>query len=199
MSLRLASHLRPAFVLTAVLTVLTGLAYPGLVTALAQALFPVQANGSLIVANHRTIGSRLVGQPFTGDAYLRPRPSAAGGGYDANASAGSNKGPTDSTLAAQIAARVDSAVAQGATRGQVPADLVTASASGLDPDLSPASARLQAQRIATARGVSPDTILAVIAARITPRQFGVLGEPRVNVLAVNLALDGLFHREGARP
>lgn len=199
MSLRLASQLRPALVLTVVFTALTGLAYPGLVTALAQVLFPAQANGSLIVENQRTIGSRLVGQSFTGSAYLHPRPSAAGSGYDANASGGSNKGPTDSTLAAQIADRVDNAVAQGATRGQVPADLVTASASGLDPDLSPASAQLQVRRIAAARGVPVDTVMSLITARITPRQFGVLGEPRVNVLAVNLALDSAFGRGRVRP
>ncbi|MBY0490379.1 MAG: potassium-transporting ATPase subunit KdpC [Gemmatimonadaceae bacterium] len=192
LSLRLNPHLRPALVLTLVLTVLTGLLYPGLVTLLAQTLFPAQANGSLVVRNGRRVGSALIGQAFRGAGYLHPRPSAAGGGYDASASSGSNKGPTDSTLAAQIAARVDSAVADGATRGRVPADLVTASASGLDPDLSPASAQLQAARVATARRVPLETVKALITAHITPRQFGVLGEPRVNVLAVNLALDSAF-------
>jgi K+-transporting ATPase ATPase C chain len=192
LSLRLTAHLRPALVLTLVLTVLTGLLYPGLVTLLAQTLFPAQANGSLVVRDGRRVGSALIGQAFRGAGYLHPRPSAAGAGYDASASSGSNKGPTDSTLAAQIAARVDSAVADGATRGRVPADLVTASASGLDPDLSPASALLQAARVATARRVPLETVKALITAHITPRQFGVLGEPRVNVLAVNLALDSAF-------
>jgi K+-transporting ATPase ATPase C chain len=199
MSLRLASQLRPALVLTAVLAGLTGLAYPLSVTAIAHTLFPAQANGSLIERDGRPRGSRLIGQPFAGERYLHPRPSAAGSGYDANTSAGSNKGPTDSTLAAQIAARVDSAVATGAARGTVPADLVTASASGLDPDISPANAMLQAVRVARARGVPTDTIRAFISARVTPRQFGLLGEPRVNVLALNLALDSAFSAGAPRP
>jgi K+-transporting ATPase ATPase C chain len=192
MSLRLAVHVRPALVLTVLLTVVIGLLYPAVVTVVAQSLFPAQANGSLIMRDGRPIGSALIGQRFTGARYLHPRPSAAGAGYDATASAGSNKGPTDSTLAAQIALRVDSAVQAGATRGAVPADLVTASASGLDPDLSPASAQLQAARVAQARGVPTAAVEALITAHLTPRQFGVLGEPRVNVLAVNLALDSAF-------
>lgn len=192
MTLRLAAHLRPALVLTVGLTVGTGLLYPATVTVLAQALFPTQANGSLVMRNGRTVGSALIGQRFAEARYLHPRPSAAGAGYDANASAGTNKGPTDSTLAALVASRVDSAVVQGAARGQVPSDLVTASASGLDPDVSPANASLQVARIAAARGIRIDAVRALLASHVTPRQFGVLGEPRVNVLQFNLALDSAF-------
>ena len=198
MRLNWLSHVRPAFVLTLGLMVLTGLVYPGIVTVVAQGLFPAQANGSLIARDGQVIGSALIGQGFADSQYIQPRPSAAGAGYDANASAGTNKGPTDSTLAATIAQRVADAVQHGAVRGQVPSDLVTASASGLDPDLSPAAARAQAARVARARHVREEAVRAVITAHVTPRQFGVLGEPRVNVLKLNLALDSAFAR-GARP
>lgn len=194
----LKNQLRPALVMTAVLCLVTGFVYPGLVTAVAQVLFPAQANGSLLERNSQVIGSALIGQAFTSDAYFHGRPSAAGDGYNASASSGSNKGPTDSTLRALVAKRVDSAVAGGATRGQIPADLVTASASGLDPHISPASADMQVDRVAKARGVSPATIRTVLARHVEARQFGLLGEPRVNVLQLNLAVDSAYRpRRGA--
>lgn len=189
--------LRPALVLTIAFTLLTGLVYPGAVTLIAQSLFPSQASGSLITQHGRVVGSALIGQQFSTARYFHGRPSAAGAGYDANASAGSNKGPTDSTLQAQIAARVDSAIAAGATRGQIPADLVTASASGLDPDISPANAQWQAARVAASRGLKPERLRAFVLTHVTPRQFGLLGEPRVNVLRLNLALDSAFPARGS--
>jgi K+-transporting ATPase ATPase C chain len=192
----LKNQIRPALVMTGVLCLLTGIVYPGLVTGAAQVLFPSQANGSLIKRNGRVIGSALIGQAFTGDQYFHGRPSAAGDGYNASASSGTNKGPTDSTLLAVVTSRVDSAVAAGAQRGQVPADLVTASASGLDPHISPASAALQVQRVANARGVSPDGVKALVAQHTEARQFGVLGEARVNVLLLNLAVDSAFSPRG---
>ncbi len=190
------ASLRPALVLTIAFTLLTGLLYPGVVTVVAQSLFPSEASGSLITQRGRVVGSALIGQQFTSAHYFHGRPSAAGAGYDANASAGSNKGPTDSTLQAQIVARVDSAIAAGASKGQIPADLVTASASGLDPDISPANAEWQATRVAATRGVAPEQVRALVNTHITTRQFGVLGEPRVNVLRLNLALDSAFPNRG---
>lgn len=192
----LRKQLRPAIVMTLVLCVLTGLVYPGIVTALAQALFPHQANGSLVSVSGRVVGSALIGQPFTRPEYFHPRPSAAGTGYDATASGGTNKGPTDRKLAdTLIGRRADSLVAAGvARRGEIPTDMVTASASGLDPHVSPANAALQAPRVANARGVPVARVRAVLAAHTEGRQFGVFGEPRVNVLLVNVALDSAFGR-----
>ncbi len=186
-------HLRPALVLTFLLMVITGALYPALVTAGAAMLFPREARGSLIEQNGRTIGSALIGQTFTDSGHFHGRPSAAGTGYDAAASSGANKGPTDRKLAdTLIAGAVAQAVAQdGATKGAIPADYVTSSASGLDPDISPATAYLQIARISRVRGVAEAQLRALIDARITARQFGVLGEPRVNVLRLNLALDSL--------
>lgn len=183
--------LRPAIVLTLLLCALTGLVYPGLVTGLAQVLFPHQANGSLVEAGGRVVGSALIGQPFARPEYFHPRPSAAGAGYDAAASAGTNKGPTDRKLAdTLIAGNVARVVEEdGAERGKIPTDMVTASASGLDPHISPANAELQVARVARARGVSPDVVAALVRRHIEGRQFGILGEPRVNVLLLNLALD----------
>lgn len=193
----LLESLRPALVLTTVFTLLTGLVYPGAVTLIAQALFPSAASGSLITQHGRVVGSALIGQQFSSARYFHGRSSAAGAGYDASASAGSNKGPTDSTLQAQIAERVDSAIAAGATRGEIPTDLVTASASGLDPDISPANAQWQAERVAASRGLKPKQLQAFVLAHVTPRQFGLLGEPRVNVLKLNLALDSAFPARGS--
>jgi K+-transporting ATPase ATPase C chain len=192
----LRKQLVPAVMMTLVLCVLTGLVYPGVVTALAQALFPRQANGSLVVAGGRVVGSALVGQPFARPEYFHPRPSAAGAGYDAAASGGANKGPTDAKLAdTLIAARVDSAVAvEGARRGAVPSDMVTASGSGLDPHVSPANAALQVARVARARGVDTGAVRRVVDAHTEGRQFGFFGEPRVNVLLLNIALDSAFAR-----
>jgi len=184
----------PAIAMTLVLCVITGLIYPGVVTGLAQVLFPRQANGSLVVLNGRVVGSALIGQPFTRPEYFHPRPSAAGTGYDASASSATNKGPTDAKLAdTLIAQAVESAVKNdGAIKGHIPADMVTSSASGLDPDISPANARLQVSRVARARGVPEAQIAGIVARHIQGRQFGFFGEPRVNVLLLNIAVDSAF-------
>lgn len=189
----LRNQLRPAIALTFVLMVLTGLVYPGIVTALAQVLFPRQANGSMIESHGRVVGSELIGQAFSSPAYFHPRPSAAGSGYIGDSSGGTNKGPTDRKLAdTLIAQAIDSAVQNdGAIKGQVPADMVTSSASGLDPHISPANAALQVARVARERSISPDQLRALVAAHTEGRQLGFLGEPRVNVLLLNLALDSL--------
>jgi len=194
----LKNQLRPAILVTLVLMVITGLAYPGLVTAVAQLLFPHQANGSLVLQNGQVVGSGLIGQTFARAEYFHARPSAAGNGYDDTLSGGTNLGPTSAKLAdTLVAAAVDSEVKlDHAVKGQVPADLVTSSGSGLDPDISPASAELQVARVAAARGLSPDAVRALVARHTARRQFGFFGEPRVNVLALNLALDSLA---GARP
>lgn len=196
----LRNQLRPAIVMTLLLCGLTGAIYPGIVTGLAQLLFPWQANGSLVTVNGRVVGSALIGQSFTQPWYFHPRPSAAGGGYDATASGGSNRGPTDAKLAdTLIAGRVDSVVAMdGATKGHVPSDMVTASGSGLDPHISPANARLQVARVARARSASPDVVRALVERHVEPRQFGLFGEPRVNVLLLNIALDSAFPRRSTR-
>jgi K+-transporting ATPase ATPase C chain len=187
-------NIRPALTLTAVLCVLTGVLYPGMVTGMAQLVFPSQANGSLVTVNGRIVGSALIGQSFTRAEYFHSRPSAAGAGYDAAASSGSNKGPTDRRLADMlVAARVDSVVANdGAAKGAVPSDMVTASASGLDPHISPANAQLQVARVARARGVDAADVRRLLDERTEGRQFGLFGEPRVNVLLLNIALDSAF-------
>lgn len=190
----LKNLLRPAMVLTLLLCVLTGLVYPGVVTALAQLLFPHQANGSLLTgANGQVLGSELIGQSFARAEYFHPRPSAAGAGYDDTLSGGTNKGPTDLKLAdTLIAPAVDSAVKlDGAVKGRIPSDLVTSSGSGLDPHISPASALLQVARVARARHVDSATVRALVDRHIEGRQFGFFGEPRVNVLLLNRALDSL--------
>ena len=189
----LRNQLRPALALTAILMVVTGLFYPGLVTAAAELLFPRQANGSLVVAGGRVVGSALIGQRFAGAGYFHPRPSAAGAGYDDTLSSGTNLGPTSAKLAdTLVAVAVDSAVRlDGAVRGRIPSDLVTASGSGLDPHISPASAALQVARVARVRGVAAEAVRALVARITEGRQFGILGEPRVNVLRLNLALDSV--------
>lgn len=186
--------MRPAIVLTLLLCGITGLVYPGIVTVLAQVLFPRQAGGSLITARDgQVIGSELIGQAFARGEYFHPRPSAAGNGYDGTASGGTNKGPTDVTLADTLIARaVDSEVTlDGAVPGRIPSDLATSSGSGLDPHISPASALLQALRVARARGLDSAAVLALVQRHVDGRQFGFLGDPRVNVLTLNLALDSL--------
>jgi K+-transporting ATPase ATPase C chain len=188
----LRGQVRPAVTLTLILCVLTGVVYPGVVTGLAQLLFPRQANGSLIAVGGNVIGSRLIGQAFARPGYFHPRPSAAGAGYDAMASGGTNEGPTSHALAESIAARVDSVHRRDGVRGPVPADMVTASGSGLDPHISPANAMLQVMRVARARGVRPETIRALVQHHVEARQLGIFGDPRVNVLELNLALDSLF-------
>jgi K+-transporting ATPase ATPase C chain len=190
----LRNQLRPAIVFTLLLCLLTGGLYPGVVTGLAQVLFRHQANGSLVEVNGKVVGSSLIGQSFTKPYYFHSRPSAAGAGYDATASGGTNKGPTDRKLAdTLIAQAVDSAIAQDhAVKGQIPADMVTSSASGLDPHISPANALLQVSRVAGARGVQPAQIQRLVDAHTEQRQFGFFGEPRVNVLLLNIALDSVF-------
>lgn len=189
-------HLRPAIVLTLLLCLITGIMYPGVVTGLAQLFFPRQANGSLVTVHGRVVGSALIGQPFTQPYYFHPRPSAAGNGYDATASSGTNKGPTDRKLADTLLAHaIDDVVTNDhATKGMIPSDMVTASASGLDPDISPANAFLQVARVAHARGVDSAKMRALVEQHIQGRQFGVFGEPRVNVLLLNIALDTTFPR-----
>lgn len=198
----LRNQLRPAIVMTLLLMVITGIIYPGAVTVVAHVFFPRQADGSLVARDDGAlVGSALIGQQFTTPYYFHPRPSAAGSGYVGDSSNATNKGPTDLKLAdTLIAQAVDSAVAgEGAVRGQIPSDMVTSSASGLDPDISPANADLQVARVARARHAEPDRIRALLAAHTTGRQFGYLGEPRVNVLLLNLALDSAYPVPAAQP
>ena len=187
-------HIWPAITMTLVLCVISGVAYPGVVTGLAQALFAKQANGSLVIVNGHVVGSALIGQRFTRPEYFHPRPSAAGAGYDASASGATNKGPTDLELAdALIAGAVNDAVTNdGAQKGKIPSDMVTASGSGLDPHISPGNAQLQVARVARARGVDSARVRGIVDARTEGRQFGFFGEPRVNVLLLNIALDSAF-------
>ncbi|HTX37828.1 MAG TPA: potassium-transporting ATPase subunit KdpC [Bryobacteraceae bacterium] len=178
---------------TLVLGIVTGVAYPLVVTGLSQLLFPHQANGSLTPAGSKVIGSELIGQRFTKPQYFHGRPSAAGNdGYDPIAPAGgaSNYGPTNQKLVDRVQTDLKTFRAENPTfTGPVPADLLTTSASGLDPDISPASAEAQAGRVAAARGMTDEAVRQLIAAHTQGRQFGILGEPRVNVLELNLALD----------
>jgi K+-transporting ATPase ATPase C chain len=173
---------------TIVTTVLLGIGYPMLVTVIARSVFPKQANGSLIVKDGTVIGSSLIGQSFTGDNYFHSRPSAAGAGYDPTSSGGSNLGPTSKKLIDRIAG--DTAAAQLDHPGQpVPIDLVTASGSGLDPHISPAAAEFQVARIAKQRKLSEEAVRTLVAKHTTQRTLGLLGEPVVNVLELNLNLD----------
>jgi K+-transporting ATPase ATPase C chain len=174
-----------------VLTVITGVAYPLVVTAVAQLVFPEQASGSLIRSGEKVLGSALIGQPFSDPKYFWSRPSAtAPMPYNGGASAGSNQGPTNPVLKEAVEARVKALRDAGASTSQsVPVDLVTASASGLDPHISPAAAEYQIARIAKVRNMSEDAVRKLVAANTEARQFGIIGEPRVNVLKLNLALD----------
>jgi len=182
----------PAIVAFLALTVLTGIVYPLVVTGISQVAFATQANGSLVERDGRIVGSRLIGQPFAGRRYFEPRPSAAGNGYDAMSSSPSNLGPTNPVLLDAVRERLNAYrelndVPPGT---EVPVDAVTSSGSGLDPHISPANARLQAPRVAEARGLELADLLALIDTHTTGRSLGFLGEPGVNVLGLNLALDG---------
>jgi len=175
---------------TLVFAILTGVAYPLLVTGLAQAIFPRQADGSLMQSKGKAIGSDLVGQQFSRPEYFQGRPSAAGNGYDGLASGPSNLGPTNQHLIDRVQGDLKKfREANPTATGPLPADLLTASGSGLDPDISPASAEAQIPRVAAARGMSAGALRNLVASHTEGRQFGVLGEPRVNVLKLNLALD----------
>jgi len=191
------NHIRPAIVMIALFTGVLGVAYPFAVTGVAQAAFSDQAGGSLVRDKAgKVVGSALIGQTFAEPVYLHPRPSAAGDGYDAAASSGSNLGPLNPDLVARVKADADALRTEtGAT--VIPADAVTTSASGLDPHISPAYAELQIARIASARGVGEAQVRTVIEQHIEGRTFGVLGQPRVNVLLTNMALDARFARLAA--
>jgi potassium-transporting ATPase KdpC subunit len=186
-------NLATAALMTAVTTLLLGIIYPLAITGLAQALFADKANGQLIEQRGKVIGSRIIGQGFSSPGYFRSRPSAAGSGYDAAGSAGSQLGPTNKRLIDNVKANVEAARKENGT-APVPVDLVTTSASGLDPHLSPAAADFQVGRVARERGMSEADVRAVVAAHTEGRQLGVLGEPRVNVLELNLALDAAYPR-----
>jgi potassium-transporting ATPase KdpC subunit len=187
----------PAFRITLVFTVLTGLIYPGVITGLCQVLFPKQADGSLVTADGQVVGSSLIGQNFSQPRYFQPRPSAAGNdGYDASASLGSNYGPTSQKLIDRVKASIAGFRNDNPDySGPIPADLVTASGSGLDPDISPASAEAQAARVAKARGVSLQEVEQLIAEHTEGRTLGLWGEPHVNVLLLNLALDQMIPKK----
>lgn len=184
------SHFRPALVMLAFFTLLTGLAYPLAMTGLGNLIAPAASQGSIITLNGRTIGSALIGQAWTSDKYFHGRPSAAGAGYDASASSGSNLGPTSAKLKDRVAQDI-AALRLIDPSGVLPADAVTASGSGLDPEISPEFARMQVKRVAGARGLGEDRVRAIVEAQVMAPVAGVFGEPRVNVLLLNLALDRL--------
>ena len=189
----ITSALRPALVLTLLFAALLGIAYPLLLTAIGQTLFPAQANGSLIRDGDRIVGSALIAQGFAGDRYFHPRPSAAGKGYDGLASSGSNLGPASRVLADRV--KADAAAWSAAVPGRpVPADLVTTSGSGLDPHVSPEAALYQVDRVARARGLPAERVRALAERAIERPMFGIIGEPRVNVLLLNRALDAATAR-----
>jgi potassium-transporting ATPase KdpC subunit len=186
------THVRAALVSLALFTIVTGVAYPAIVTGIAQLAFPHQANGSLIVKDGKTVGSALIGQPFDDPKYFWGRPSATSPfGYNAGASSGSNLSPTNPNLVKAVQERVDTLrAADPDNKAPVPVDLVTASGSGLDPHISPAAALYQVPRVARTRKIEPAVLRELIERHTEDRWLGVLGEPRVNVLALNLALDG---------
>jgi K+-transporting ATPase ATPase C chain len=187
----MTTHLLPAFRLVTVMTVLTGLLYPTAVTGLAQVMFPAKAHGSLLTVDEQVVGSSLIGQNFSKPEYFHPRPSAAGArGYDAAYSGGSNLGPTNRKLIDRVQASVEQYRKENpGYTGPIPADAVTASGSGLDPHISPANAGIQADRVAAARGIDATRVRALVAAATERPWLGFIGEARINVLELNLALD----------
>jgi K+-transporting ATPase ATPase C chain len=186
-------HIVTAGLYTLVTSIGLGFIYPAIVTGISRLAFRDKADGQLISRNGELIGSRIIGQPFTGKGYFHSRPSAAGTGYDASASSGSNLGPTNKALSDRVQASVE----KERTSIDVPVDLVTASASGLDPDISPEAALYQVDRVAKERELNPETVRDLVLRSVTPRQLGLLGEPTVNVLQLNLALSGVEGVEGA--
>jgi K+-transporting ATPase ATPase C chain len=184
-------HIITACLYTAITAVLLGIGYPLVITGIAHIAFPAQASGEFVRKDGVLIGSRLIGQPFTGPGSFHSRPSNAGSGYDASASSGSNLGPTSKALMQRIAQSVSAET----TTQPVPVDLVTASGSGLDPDISPAAAYFQVGRVSRSTGIAEDVLRKLVEEHITQRQFGLLGEPRVNVLDLNLALNALSQKK----